>query len=39
MKLNIIWWLGSSSGDLGSVEYDFIAITPSSTQIQIRITF
>ena len=27
MKLNCIWWWGSSSGDLVSVEYLFIAIS------------
>ena len=29
--LNCIWLLGSSSGDLKSVKYSFIAITPRST--------
>ena len=31
MPLNYIWWWGSISGDLWSVEYPFIAITPRST--------
>ena len=31
MKLNCIWWWGSSSGDFESVEYSFIAITSMST--------
>ena len=30
-KLNCIWWWGSSSVDLGSVEYLLITITPKST--------
>ena len=34
MKLNCIWWWGSNSGDLGSVEYPFIAITPRSILTQ-----
>ena len=29
-----IWWWGSSSKDLGSVDYPFIAITPSSSLTQ-----
>ena len=33
ITLKCIWWWGFSSGDLGSVEYPFIAITPRSTQI------
>ena len=33
MKPNCIWWWGSSSGDLGSIEYPFIAITARFTQI------
>ena len=33
MTLNCIWWRSSSSEDLGSVEYSFIAITPRSTLI------
>ena len=28
---SFIWWWGSISEDLWSVEYSFIAITPSST--------
>ena len=31
MTLNCIWWFGSSSGALGSVEYIFISITPRPT--------
>ena len=27
MTLNCIWWWRSSSGDLGTMEYPFIAIT------------
>ena len=34
IRLNWIWWWGFSSGDLGNVEYSFIAITPSSTLTQ-----
>ena len=33
MTLNYIWW-GSSSGDMGSVEYPFITITSRSTPTQ-----
>ena len=33
MILNCIWWWGSGSMDLGSVEYTFIAITPWSILI------
>ena len=39
MTLNCIWWWGSSSGDLESVEYPFIVITPISTLIQNGSTF
>ena len=31
ITINCFWWWGSSSGNLKSVEYAFIAITPSST--------
>ena len=31
ITLNYIWWWGSSSGDLGRVEYLVIVITPRST--------
>ena len=31
MILNCIWWWGSSSGDLGNVEYTFIANATRST--------
>ena len=34
MELNCIWWWDSSSEDLESVEYPFIAITPRSTLTQ-----
>ena len=34
MILNSIWWRGSSSGDLGNVEYLSDAIIPRSTQTQ-----
>ena len=34
MTLNCIWWWGSSSWDLESVEYPIIAIIPMSTQSQ-----
>ena len=32
MTLNYIWWLGSSPGNLGNIDYNFNAITPRSTQ-------
>ena len=31
MIQNYIWWRGSNSGDVGNVEYPFIAINPKST--------
>ena len=34
MTLNYIWWWGSNSGDLESVEYTFIAIRPRFTLTQ-----
>ena len=34
MTLNCVWWWGSSSRDLESVEYPFIAITPRSIVTQ-----
>ena len=34
MILNCIWLRFSSSGDLASVEYPLIAVTPRSTQIR-----
>ena len=34
MTLKSIWWWGSSSGDLRSVEYLFIDIIPRSTLTQ-----
>ena len=34
MNLILIWWWGSSSGNLESVKYTFIAITPRFTQIR-----
>ena len=38
MTLNCIQWWGSSSGDLGSVEYFFISITPKSMLTQSNST-
>ena len=32
-----IWWWGSSFGNLGNVEYPFIAIAPTSTQLSVRV--
>ena len=37
MTLNCNWWYGSNSGDRGSVEYFFVAITPRSTLTQVVI--
>ena len=34
MTLNCIWWLGSSTGNLGNLEYCFIAITSRSPLIR-----
>ena len=34
MTLNCIWWWGSTSEVLESVEYSFISITPMSTLTQ-----
>ena len=34
MTVNGVWWWGSSSVDLGSVEYPFTAITPKSILTQ-----
>ena len=34
MTLSCIWWWDSSPGDLVSVEYSFIAITPRFIQIE-----
>ena len=34
MTLNCTWWLSSSFGALGSMEYDFKAITPRSNLIR-----
>ena len=36
MTLNCIWWRGSSSGDLGRVEYPFITLTSMSTLTWIK---
>ena len=39
MTLNKIWWWDTCSGDQGSIEYSFIAITPSSTLTRSSNTF
>ena len=39
MRLNCIWWWGSTSGDMWSVEYPFIAINPRFTLIRCGSTF
>ena len=38
MTLKCIWWEGSCVGDLGSIDYFFIAITPRSTVIHCSST-